>query len=196
MSGTPLPAENCQLLNGDKIMSNYGRMTIEQAREYGRAYYKRYQARKKLGLDSADPGDFLGDGGEPIPAASVSKILDFLTGKLSDSDMSEFQALLEGSADMGVSTDEDVETEEERQERLARRGLESGGSYGLDAGRHSDRHLDVRKAEAEFRKLFPDAGAVASGFDAASQDERLIHTAKAEAEFRKLFPGAKPLIRV
>jgi hypothetical protein len=179
-------------------MPNFGRMTIEQAREYGRAYYKRYQVRKKLGMDSADPGDFLGENGEKIPPASVSKILDFLTGKLSDSDMSEFQALLEGSADMGEASDEILgpeETEEERQERLARCGRTSGGSYGLDAGRHSDRHLDVRKAEAEFKTMFPSAGAVASDFGVVSQDARMVHTARAEAEFRKLCPDAKPLIR-
>jgi hypothetical protein len=102
---------------------------------------------------------------------------------------------------MGEASDEILgpeETEEERQERLARCGRTSGGSYGLDAGRHSDRHLDVRKAEAEFRSLFPGAGSVSSGFDAASRDRdaRMVHTARAEAEFRKICPDAKPLIRV
>jgi hypothetical protein len=172
--------------------------TDEQAREYGRAYFRRYQARQKLGMDSADPENFLGENGEKVAPGSVAKILDFLTGKLSDSDMSEFQALLEGSADMGEASDETPcdETEEERQERLARCGRTSGASCGLDAGHHSGRRLDTRKAEAEFRALFPNAPAVASGFDAASQDARLIHTAKAEDEFRKLFPDAKPLVRV
>jgi hypothetical protein len=176
-------------------------MSIEQAGRYGRAFAKhgrafaeRQIAREKMAQDGTlDPDD---DAGETLPASAVAKILAFLSDKLNDSDMSEFQALLEGSADMGVSTDEDVENEEERQERLAKRGLGSGASCGLDAGRHSDRRLDTRKAEAEFRALFPNAGAVASGFDAASQDERMVHTAKAEAEFRKICPDAKPLVRV
>jgi hypothetical protein len=175
-------------------------MSIEQAGRYGRAFAKhgsafaqRLVAREKLAMDGTDPDD---DAGETLSSSIASQICDFAKDRMSAPDFADFVALLQSLS--GVAEDETPcdETEEERQERLARCGRTSGGSYGLDAGRHSDRRLDTRKAEAEFKALFPNAGAVASGFDVASQDARLIHTAKAEAEFRKICPDAKPLIRV
>jgi hypothetical protein len=149
--------------------------------------------RRKLAHDGIDPDD---DGGEKMPASAAMKLQEFAKGKMGDEDFSDFLKLLENLSGVGLSTDEILgpeETEEERQERLAKRRQErlDGGEYGLDG----HRRLDVRKAEAEFKSMFPSAGAVANGFDVASQDARLIHTAKAEAEFRKLCPDAKPLVR-
>jgi hypothetical protein len=151
--------------------------------------------RRQLAHDGIDPDD----GGETIPPALAMQLQQFAKGKMSDADFSEFVELLGNLSGVSLSTDEILgpeETEAERRERLAKRGRESGGGCGLDAGRHSDRRLDVQKAEAEFRKLFPDAGAVASDFGVVSRDERMVHTARAEAEFRKICPDAKPLIRV
>ena len=125
-----------------------------------------------------DHEDFLGVNGEKVPPASVVKILDFLTGKMGDEDMSQFKSLLQSSSDMGTGSgaDEDAETEEERQARLAKRGNERDGSYsfsmdsrmtgdarmtggnGLEARQVGGKHVNTARAEAEFRKLFPSAG--------------------------------------
>jgi hypothetical protein len=125
-----------------------------------------------------DHEDFLGENGEKIPPASVVKILDFLTGTMSDEDMSQFKSLLQSSSDMGTGSgaDEDAETEQERQARLAKRGNEWDGSYsfasdsctgggarmaggnGLEARAVGAKSVNTARAEAEFRKLFPSAG--------------------------------------
>jgi hypothetical protein len=104
---------------------------------------------------------------ENMPA----KILEFLAGKLSPQDMSQLKTLLQGSAE-----DEDAETEEERQARLAKRGNEWGGAYsfasdsctgggarmaggnGLDARMTGGKRVNTARAEREFNKLFPSAG--------------------------------------
>jgi hypothetical protein len=95
-----------------------------------------------------------------------ARILEFLAGKLSGEDMSHLKSLLQGSAE-----DEDAETEEERQERLAKRGNEWDGAYsfasdslvrgdarmtggcGLEARPVGGRHINTKRAEAELRKI-------------------------------------------
>jgi hypothetical protein len=159
-------------------------MSIEQAGRYGRAFAKhgkafaqRQLAREKMAQDGTDPDD---DAGETLPASIAKQLCEFCQDKMSDADFSEFTKLIEGLS--GVAVDEDAETEEERKERLAKRGGEN--AFGLD----------TRKAEREFSKLFPDARPLLnSGFD--TQGGRAINTARAESEFHKLFPDVKPLVR-
>jgi hypothetical protein len=104
-----------------------------------------------------------------VSANAASKLEEFARGKMNGPDYAEFMQLLK-SFSGGVSADEDVENEEERQERLAKTGNWNGsysfasdtrmtGGCGLDARPVSGRRIiNTSKAEAEFRKLFPSAG--------------------------------------
>jgi hypothetical protein len=115
------------------------------------------------------------EGGEAVSASAAAKLEEFARGKMNGPDYAEFMQLLK-SFSGGVSADEDVENEEERQERLAKRGNEWDGAYsfasdsrvrgdarmtggcGLEARAVGGKRISTAKAEAEFNKLFPSAG--------------------------------------
>ena len=110
------------------------------------------------------------EGGEAVSASAAAKLEEFARGKMNGPDYAQFMQLLK-SFSGGVSADEDAESEEERQERLAKRGNEWDGAYsfasdsrvrgdarmtggnGLEARAVGGRHINTKRAEAEFRKI-------------------------------------------
>ena len=130
--------------------------------------------------DSADPDDNGENSGAPMSATAAMKIQEFCKGKLSGSDLSALVQLLESLSGAGFSADEDAETEEERKERLAKRGNELDGSYSLS--------MDARMTGGARM-------AGGNGLEARAVGGKRVNTARAEAEFRKLFPSAGKLSR-
>jgi hypothetical protein len=111
------------------------------------------------------------EGGEAVSASAAAKLEEFARGKMNVPDYAQFMQLLK-SFSGGVSADhDDAESEEERQERLAKRGNEWDGAYsfasdsrvrddarmtggcGLEARPVGGRHINTKRAEAEFRKI-------------------------------------------
>jgi len=68
------------------------------------------------------------EGGEAVSASAAAKLEEFARGKMNGPDYAQFMQLLK-SFSGGVSADhDDAESEEERQERLAKRGNEWDGA--------------------------------------------------------------------